>query len=324
MSLSEFDIIDRYFAPLGGWQLTTTALGPGDDCAVLSPRVGHQICISSDTLIEGVHFPVAASGTLAAERSLAAAVSDLAAMGSEPMAATGALTLTEVSESWLKDFSSALATCIKEWQIPLIGGNISRGKELSITWTVLGSLPMGRYVTRGGAQLGDDIYVSGWPGRAGLALEQLIRHQEVAPELRQHYERPTPRIKIGQKIRPWVSEMIDVSDGLLSDLQHILLASKCGADVDVSALGFDVLLGEQTDSALHHLTHVLSAGDDYELCFTAPPSRRGELQLLAQVEVLPFTRIGQIVPGAGVLFSNLPPGVNASDLEGLMGYRHFQ
>ena len=323
MSLSEFDIIDRYFAPLGGWQLTTTALGPGDDCAVLSPKAGHQICISSDTLIEGVHFPMAASGRLAAERSLAAAVSDLAAMGSEPMAATGALTLTELSESWLQDFSSALADCIEDWKIPLIGGNISRGKELSITWTVIGSLPMDRYVTRSGAQLGDDIYVSGWPGRAGLALEQLMNRQAVVPELRQHYERPSPRIEMGQKIRPLVSSMIDVSDGLLSDLQHVLLASKYGADVDGSALMFDAMLSEQTRGALHHLTLALSAGDDYELCFTAPSSSREELQSLARAHSLPLTRIGQIVSGTAVVFSNLPTGVHASDLEGLMGYRHF-
>lgn len=324
MPLSEFDIIDRYFAPLGDWQPKTTVLGPGDDCAVLSPRADHQICISSDTLIEGIHFPMAASGRLAAERSLAAAVSDLAAMGSEPMAATGALTLKELSEPWLQDFSSALAECIQEWQIPLIGGNISRGKELSITWTVLGSVPTGRYVTRSGAQVGDDVYVSGWPGRAGLALEQLIKGEMVDPELLRHYERPAPRLEIGQKIRPLVSAMIDVSDGLLSDLQHVLHASNCGADVDVSALGFDATLGRQSRNPLHHLTLALSAGDDYELCFSAPVSRRAELESLAQASALPLTRIGQIVSTPGVVFSNLPNGIKPADLEGLTGYRHFE
>jgi thiamine-monophosphate kinase len=145
MDDSEFDVIEQYFLPLGEWSLGDTRVGPGDDCAVVQVPDSRQLCISTDSFIEGVHFPTGANGQLVARRSMAAAISDLAAMGATPFGMTGALTLVAVSAPWLKQFSSVVADLIKRWQIPLLGGNLSRGSELSVTWTVMGLVEPGRY-----------------------------------------------------------------------------------------------------------------------------------------------------------------------------------
>lgn len=324
MSLSEFEIIDRYFAPLGQWQGPHTVLGPGDDCAVLSPPVGHQLCVSSDTFIEGVHFPVGAEGALVARRTLAAAVSDLAAMGSEPLAVTGALTLVAARPVWLASFSGALSGLIEDWQLPLVGGNISRGNELSLTWTVIGSIPTGAYVTRSGASAGEDIYVSGFPGRAGLALSKWQQGEQPADQLAQHYVAPEPRLILGQHLRPLASAMIDVSDGVLADLNHLLDSSELGAQLNAQAMAFDGLLQTNAESAAAALKHFLTAGDDYELCFIAPVSARAAIDHLALKLSLPLSRIGKTKAEFGLQFDNLPEAMSASELINAAGYRHFE
>ena len=323
MSLSEFEIIDRYFTPLGQWQGLHTVLGPGDDCAVLSPPMGHQLCVSSDTFIEGVHFPVGAEGALVARRTLAAAVSDLAAMGSDPLAVTGALTLVVALPDWLASFSNALSGLITDWQLPLVGGNISRGRELSLTWTVIGSVPTGAYVTRSGASAGEDIYVSGWPGRAGLALSKILSGQQPAANLAKHYLAPEPRLLLGQHLRGLASAMIDVSDGVLADLLHLLNRSALGACLNAQAMAFDELLQSTAESPGAALKHFLTAGDDYELCFMAPATARAEIERLSLKLSLPLTRIGVTKAEPGVAFENLPEAVTESALIKAAGYRHF-
>lgn len=323
MSLSEFEIIDQYFTPLGQWQGLHTVLGPGDDCAVLSPPAGHQLCVSSDTFIEGVHFPVGADGALVARRTLAAAVSDLAAMGSEPLAVTGALTLVAALPDWLASFSGALSGLITDWQLPLVGGNISRGNQLSLTWTVIGSVPTGAYVTRTGASAGEDIYVSGWPGRAGLALSKLMSGQQAGAHLAKHYLAPEPRLLLGQHLRDLASAMIDVSDGVLADLNHLLDGSELGAQLNAQAMAFDELLQSASDSPAAALTHFLTAGDDYELCFTAPATARTEIDRLSVSLSLPLSRIGVTNAERGLQFENLPEAVMESELIKATGYRHF-
>ncbi len=323
MSLSEFEIIDQYFTPLGHWQGPHTVLGPGDDCAVLSPPAGHQLCVSSDTFIEGVHFPVGANGALVARRTLAGAVSDLAAMGSEPLAVTGALTLVTAVPDWLASFSGALSALIQDWQLPLVGGNISRGSELSVTWTVIGSMPAGSYVTRDGASAGEDIYVSGWPGRAGLALSKLQAGQQPSERLAKHYLAPTPRLLLGQSLRGLASAMIDVSDGVLADLNHLLQASALGARLNAQSMAVDELLLATADSPAAALTLFLTAGDDYELCFIAPSSARAEIDRLALKLPLPLNRIGETKAELGLMIENLPDSVTESMLIKTSGYRHF-
>jgi len=323
MSLSEFEIIDQYFTPLGHWQGPHTVMGPGDDCAVLSPPLGHQLCVSSDTFIEGVHFPVGASGDLVARRTLAGAVSDLAAMGSEPLAVTGALTLVAAVPDWLASFSGALSELIQDWQLPLVGGNISRGRELSLTWTVIGSVPTETYVTRSGASADEDIYVSGWPGRAGLALLKLQSGQQPVAQLAKHYLAPVPRLMLGQHLRGLASAMIDVSDGVLADLNHLLDRSALGARMNARYMAFDELLQANADSPAAALTHFLTAGDDYELCFIAPASARAEIDRLALKLALPLNRIGQTKAELGLVIENLPEALTESMLIKTTGYRHF-
>jgi thiamine-monophosphate kinase len=298
-------------------------MGPGDDCAVLSPPLGHQLCVSSDTFIEGVHFPVGASGALVARRTLAGAVSDLAAMGSEPLAVTGALTLVTAVPHWLASFSDALSELIQDWQLPLVGGNISRGRELSLTWTVIGSVPTGSYVTRSGASVGEDIYVSGWPGRAGLALSKLQSGQQPPEQLAKHYLAPEPRLLLGQHLRGLASAMIDVSDGVLADLNHLLNGSALGARLSAQDMAFDELLQANADSPAAALTHFLTAGDDYELCFIAPASARAAIDHLALKLAIPLNRIGETKAESGLQFANLPKSLTESMLIKATGYRHF-
>ncbi|MDA0760320.1 MAG: thiamine-phosphate kinase [Proteobacteria bacterium] len=323
MTLSEFDIIERYFAPLGNFRGPAVRLGPGDDCAVIMPPSNEQLCVSSDTFIEGTHFPVDAPAAMTARRTLAAALSDLAAMGSKPLAVTGALTLASVSPEWLEEFANALGNCISVWQSPLVGGNISRGEALSITWTVMGSLPQEQFISRSGATEPSDIFVSGWPGRAGLALQRRLAGQQCSKKIAQHYEAPEPRLELGQHLRGLASAMIDVSDGLLADLNHILVASDVGAEIDLSSFNFDqALVAEAGDEVLaRRLT--LTAGDDYELCFVAPPEHRTTIADLSKQLDLPLTKIGQTKATKGLTFCHPPEGMLMEPLLLQSGYQHF-
>lgn len=323
MALSEFDIIEQYFAPLGDFKGPYTRLGPGDDCAVITPPAGEQLCVSTDTFIEGIHFPQEVDPAIVAQRSLAAALSDLAAMGSKPVGVTGAITLPGVAPAWLSAFSQTLKACLARWQSPLIGGNISQGRVLSITWTVLGSVPFEEFISRCGASAGADIYVSGWPGRAGLALAQRLNGETATKTLAPHYEAPQPRLELGQNLRGIASAMIDVSDGLLADLQHLLDASGLGAELDLATLSFDTILAEAAISEVAARRMTLTAGDDYELCFTADSEHRAAIGRLADVLGLPLTRIGKTQTQAGIRFLNRPEDLSVDELSSQQGYQHF-
>ena len=244
-------------------------------------------------------------------------------MGSEPLAVTGALTLVAAVPDWLASFSGALSELIQDWQLPLVGGNISRGRELSLTWTVIGSVPTETYVTRSGASADEDIYVSGWPGRAGLALSKLQSGQQPVAQLAKHYLAPVPRLLLGQHLRVLASAMIDVSDGVLADLSHLLDGSALGARMNARDMVFDELLQASAESPAAALTHFLTAGDDYELCFIAPTSARGEIDRLALKLALPLNRIGETQAELGLVVENLPVTLTESMLIKTSGYRHF-
>ncbi len=325
MADDEFSIIDQYFKSLGWRSSSSLVLGPGDDCAIMSVPQGHELCISTDTFLSGVHFPPGCDGSLVAKRSFAAAVSDLAAMGAETHGFTGALTMPTVDHDWLSDFSEQLARLSNKFRIPLVGGNLTRG-PLSITLTVMGITPVGAAIRRGGASPGDDIYVTGYPGNAGAGLRLVLDNIRDYPPLIDAYESPEPRIKTGIGLRPYASAAIDISDGLLADLSHLLQASNLGAEIDLEAIPLsDSLLAyahatigtDVKDKADSALSFALTAGDDYELCFTAPASCREEIVELASQSDIKMTRIGQTSRKPGVQL------VGEGYQSAAAGYQHF-
>ena len=316
MTGREFEIIDRFFRPISNDSPDQVILGPGDDCAVLTVPADRQLCVSTDTLIEGVHFPVDASADVVAQRTMAANLSDLAAMGAEPHAFVLAMTLPSVDERWLGDFSERLSRLASRYAIPLVGGNLSRG-PLSLTMTVMGVVPVQGAVLRSGAMPGDDLYVSGTPGDAAHGLAK-YQSDERTGYLVERYLSPTPRIESGEALRAIVSAMIDVSDGLIADLGHLTDASGVGAVLNLEDLPVsDELLDDAGRELAIDL--VLAGGDDYELCFSAPPERAGDIAELASTLSVPLTRIGQTDAKAGIRLIDGGIVVNRS----LSGYEHF-
>ena len=314
----EFAIIDKYFLNIGWQGADSVVLGPGDDCAVLSVPQGQELCVSTDTLVEGVHFPLDCSGSIVATRSFAASVSDLAAMGAEPHAFTSALTMSRVDHGWLSDFSRQLSELSIEYQIPLVGGNLSRG-PLSLTFTVLGLTPVGQAIQRRGATPGDDVYVTGYPGEAGAGLLLFGTGTDEFIPLVNAYQSPLPRIDVGLGLRSLASAAIDISDGLLADLNHLTDSSGAGAEIDVSSIPLSsTLLKYVTREKAIMLA--CTAGDDYELCFTAPGTQRRGIENVSVATGIRITKIGSIVESQGVKLTG-----DISDLPEIskMGYEHF-
>jgi thiamine-monophosphate kinase len=283
--MGEFDLIARYFN-------RRPEQGIGDDCAIFTPTVGTQLCISSDMLVEGRHFFFDVNPEALGHKALAVNLSDLAACGATPRAFTLALSLPEANELWLEGFSRGLFALADAHNCTLIGGDTTKG-PLNICITVFGEVPTvnGRSgaMLRGGAQVGDDIYVSGTDadhvGQARLALE-IMRGNVTADtatleSVRHRLERPTPRVNLGLALRGMATSCIDISDGLLGDLGHILNASNVGANV-------------QTKWIKGSLEFALAGGDDYELLFTAPPSQRDALQAIASKACVRVRCIGQV------------------------------
>jgi thiamine-monophosphate kinase len=316
MSQSEFAIIDRYFKSIAE-SAADVALGPGDDCAVLDVPTGYQICISTDSLLQGVHFPENAPASVAATRTMGANLSDIAAMGADPHSFLLALTMPSVDEAWLEEFSSTLKSLISLYKVPLVGGNISRG-PLSLTMTILGKLPTGTAVERGGAKVGDDIYVTGTLGDAARGLE-LFQAGDRESYLAKRYMAPRPRLREGSLVRSLATSMIDISDGLVADLGHICEMSGVGAGIHVSEVPLSAELveaaGEESATRL-----ALFAGDDYELCFTADRRSSAKIEGLAREAKVPITKIGTVIEGENVLVldqNNQPLSFGGP------GYQHF-
>ena len=280
--LSEFSLIKQYFEKVSTPQ-SDVLLGIGDDCAIVQADINQQIAISVDTLVEGIHFLPNADPESLGHKSLAVSLSDLAAMGATPTWFTLALTLPEIKESWLAGFAKGLATLAKQHQIALIGGDTTRG-PLSITIQVNGFVKTEQALRRNGACPGDDIYVSGTLGDAGAGLklkqnqlnvQQGKQQQEVF--LQQRLDKPTPKIELGRALRGIANSAVDISDGLVADLSHILEKSQVGADIELEALPIssalmDIVSKEQAEQL------ALYGGDDYELCFTVPPEKQDALK----------------------------------------------
>jgi thiamine-monophosphate kinase len=288
--MSEFNLIKKYFT-----RPTPQAdLGVGDDSALIRVAAGIQLAISSDMLVAGTHFLHDCAPYDIGWKSLAVNVSDMAAMGANPKWATLAIALPNVDEAWLAEFSRGFFDCADAFNVDLIGGDTTRG-PLNISVTIMGEVPIGTALRRDGAQVGDDIWVSGQLGSAALGLAHLqgkINLNNDALEANIHeLHRPMPRVNLGLKLREIATSCIDISDGLLADLGHILEASNCGATIDLEKIPcIDFLKNDLQNPQFQ--TFILAGGDDYELCFTAPQTQRETINLLSKQLNLPITCIG--------------------------------
>jgi thiamine-monophosphate kinase len=302
MAQGEFELIARHFSKLGA-QRQDVRIGVGDDGAVVMPPSSRELVLVTDSLVEGVHFPVGSPAASVGHRAFAVNLSDLAAMGAEPAWGLLALTLPRADEDWLAQFSRAAGDLCRKHGLALIGGDTTRG-PLSITVTMAGIVPIGVALERKGAQPGDAIFVTGSPGdsAAGLALEQGRLHVAdplSAQILRDRFLFPTPRCDIGVALRGLASACIDVSDGLGGDLEKLCAASGCGAEVDAAALpiseALSVAVGREAARE-----YALTGGEDYELLFTVPLARLGAMNTAIARGLGPVTRIGSVVRGKGV------------------------
>ncbi|HFK4479172.1 TPA: thiamine-phosphate kinase [Citrobacter sedlakii] len=296
MACGEFSLIARYFDRVRSSRLDVET-GIGDDCALLNIPEKQTLAISTDTLVAGNHFLVDIDPADLAYKALAVNLSDLAAMGADPAWLTLAITLPEVDERWLEIFSDSLFELLNYYDMQLIGGDTTRG-PLSMTLGIHGYVPAGRALKRSGAKPGDWIYVTGTPGDSAAGLAILQRRLQVADEVDREYLlkrhlRPTPRILQGQALRDKASAAIDLSDGLISDLGHIVKASACGARIDIETLPFSEAVKRHVESE-QALRWALSGGEDYELCFTVPELNRGALDVALGHLGVPFTCIGQM------------------------------
>lgn len=301
--LGEFDLIRAYFQD----QVGPGVLGVGDDAARMPMPPGEQIVVCKDLLIEGRHFFPDVDPETLGHKALAVNLSDLAAMGSKPLGFLLGIGLPEANPQWLAAFSRGMLALGHSAGCPLIGGDTVRvGSEKVISITALGTLPAGQPgLLRQAAKDGDDVWVSGSLGAAHVALLGLQGDERITPErlgsLRPALEIPQPRLALGQALLGIAHAAIDVSDGLVQDLGHVLQASGCGAVLESSRLPIDVRLNGLADEL--RLKAALSGGDDYELCFTAPLARREDILTLARSVAVPVTRIGRIhsAPGLTVL-----------------------
>ncbi len=293
----EFDLIARYFTR----PARRAVLGVGDDAALIAAPAGYELVISTDMLVEGTHFLPGTDAERLGHKTLAVNLSDLAAMGAQPLYATLALSLPGVDEAWLAAFARGFFALADAHGVELIGGDTTRG-PLNLCVTVIGEVPVGAAIRRSGARAGDDVWVSGTLGDAALGLAQLQGRVSLPDVAAAHaigrLEAPTPRVALGLALRGVASAMLDVSDGLAGDLAHIARASQLAARVDAEALPLS------PDSPLRampldaRLRYAGGGGDDYELCFTASPMQRAVVLAAGVSAGVPVTKIGtMIAPG---------------------------
>ena len=345
--MSEFDLIRRYFTHAAPGAL----LGVGDDAALLQVSAGNVLAVSTDMLVSGTHFLPDADPFLLGHKTLAVNLSDMAAMGAAPRWAVLAIALPEADEAWLAQFSAGFFALAQQHDVELVGGDTTRG-PLNLCVTIFGEVPAQQALRRCGAQVGDEIWVSGCLGDAALALAHLqgriaLSGAELAACLPALYQ-PLPRVALGLALRGIASSAIDISDGLLADLGHILEASQLGAKIEFAVLPVSAVLRARLtpDATTSHSTRpskddsqvagydkgglrgvdlfqhcVLSGGDDYELCFTVPAVRHAEVERLSARLDLPLTRIGEIVERRGCIVHDAAGHSINVDVR---GYDHFR
>ena len=332
--MSEFNLIKKYFTR----PAPQADLGVGDDAALISVGAGMQLAISSDMMVAGTHFFADAAPYDIGWKALAVNVSDMAAMGANPKWATLAIALPQIlpspsqgegqdggrsftptlvstptptlplkegggiNKAWIAEFSRGFFACADAFNVDLIGGDTTRG-PLNISVTIMGEVPSGQAIKRSGAQVGDDIWVSGQLGSAALGLAHLQGKthvpQAILPTCLNALHNPMPRAALGLDLRGIATSCIDISDGLLADLGHILTASNCGATIDLEKIPCIEWLKSDLDNAQFQAA-ILAGGDDYELCFTAPKSKRDEINALSKQLNLPITCIASTCTDIGL------------------------
>ncbi|MBI4192236.1 MAG: thiamine-phosphate kinase [Betaproteobacteria bacterium] len=320
--MSEFELIRRYFTH----RARRAVLGVGDDAALVNVRRGCELVVSTDMLLAGRHFLRDTDARELGHKALAVNLSDMAAMGATPRWATLALALPRADTRWLAAFSRGFMALARRYGVDLIGGDTTRG-PLNICVQILGEVPSGMALRRDGARPGDEIWVSGALGDAALALAALQRRTRLEPaELARcaaRLRRPQPRIALGLALRGVANSAIDVSDGLLADLGHILECSGVAAEIEFAALPSSTVLRRYLDRRIAREA-LLAGGDDYELCFTAPRRAREQIVRCGRRAGIAVTRIGRIrtrVRGAPRLIVHAADGTALRLARG--GYDHF-
>lgn len=324
----EFALIARYFRRSPTMEAKSlrrdVLFGIGDDAAILAPPADCVLAVTTDTMVYATHFdantPIKAIG----HKLVAVNLSDLAAMGAEPAWLSLALTCPDIDEAWLTEFSEGFFALSDYYGCSLIGGDVTRG-ALSLTVTAQGFIPQGRAIYRAGAQPGDRIYVSGTLGDAAVALAgqqgklNLTELQQLSLNKRLFY--PSPQVALGQALRTIASSAIDLSDGLGSDLQHLLHAAQVGARIDINKLPASTnLAAALVADPIQKAQYQLFGGEDYELCFTVPESRRGSLETLVSQLGISITCVGIIEGEAGLRFMQDKTQVSFNE----MGFQHFK
>lgn len=314
--MGEFELIRNFFASAACAQPDEVlALGIGDDCALLQLPAGAQLAVSSDSLVCGVHFPENADPFFLAQRAVACAASDLAAMGATPVGFTLALTLPKAEPAWLARFAQGLQQMAQRCALRLVGGDTTRG-PLNINLTVFGHVPTGQALTRSAAQVGDCLCVGGCLGDAAGALPYVLGQQDAAPaELLARYWTPEPQLRLGVALRGLAHAAMDISDGLLADCAHIAEASQVALVVELERLPLSLALLEAVGLSQSREC-ALSGGDDYVLLFTAPPAQVNELRQQGHEIFV----IGRVEAGSGVRVEDAAGQPLSVDSH---GYRHF-
>ena len=316
----EFSLINEFFKR----PTAQTDLSVGDDAALISIANGMQLAVSADMLVAGTHFFADCDAYKLGWKSLAVNISDMAAMGAQAKWATLAIALPNIDNAWLSQFSAGFFACAKQFNVDLIGGDTTRG-PLTISVQMMGEVPIGTAIKRSAAQLKDDIWVSGQIGSAALGLAYLqnnhennsLNSEDIATCL-QALHAPIPRVALGLSLRDIATSCIDISDGLLADLGHILSASNCGATLDLTAIpSIDVLKKSLENPATQG--YILAGGDDYELCFTAPKSSRDSILAISKQINCQISMIGEIDAGSDliVMFNNQHLSISKK------GFDHF-
>lgn len=321
--MAEFELIAQHFTR----PTQHTNLGIGDDAALISITEGMELAVSTDMLVAGTHFFSDADPYQLGWKSLAVNVSDMAAMGATPKWATLAIALPQQDDAWLDQFSQGFFACANQFNIDLIGGDTTGTKQkenLTISIQIMGEVPKGQALKRSGAKAGDDIWVSGPLGKAAAALQHLLGKQLLdADDLDEYLNAlhiPQPRVELGIALRDIANSCLDISDGLLGDLRHILNASNVGAEIQLMAIPTSTFISQY----LHDSTfqgYVLAGGDDYELCFTAPEYQANRILELKHQLNLSLTKIGKITTDPGlIVFDAQQQTLTLKSL----GYHHFQ
>ena len=319
--MGEFDLIKRYFSRKS--LQNDVILSVGDDCAITSIPTGYQLAITTDTLVEGTHFLPSISPADLAYKSVAVNLSDLAAMGATPTWMSLALTLPEIKEAWLAEFSQSLFAILDRYGVSLIGGDTTKG-SLSITLTAQGFLPENQGLFRHQAKVGDRIFVSGFLGDSAAGLDLLLQNRKIENEsdryFIQRHLHPTPRVELGLALRSFSCCALDISDGLLADLEHILERSQVGAEIYLENLPLSRHLCTQYEQTQAE-KFALTGGEDYELCFTVSEEKREEMEQVLRSQGIKVTCIGKILPQTSGL--NLLKNGEKVALPEHCGFDHF-